>query len=109
MSHLLEAENIRLSFKGVRAIDGVSFHVDEGELFAIIGPNGAGKTSIFNCLNQVYRPQEGEIRWRGESILGLKPNKTAEMGIARTFQNIALFKHMTVLDNILTRSERAHV
>jgi branched-chain amino acid transport system ATP-binding protein len=102
MSHLLEAENIRLSFKGVRAIDGVSFHVDEGELFAIIGPNGAGKTSIFNCLNQVYRPQEGEIRWRGESILGLKPNKTAEMGIARTFQNIALFKHMTVLDNILT-------
>ncbi|MGF1668478.1 MAG: ABC transporter ATP-binding protein [Acidimicrobiia bacterium] len=102
MSHLLEVQDIKLSFKGVRAIDGVSFHVDEGELFAIIGPNGAGKTSIFNCVNQVYRPQEGEIRWRGESLMGLKPNKTAEMGIARTFQNIALFKHMTVLDNILT-------
>jgi branched-chain amino acid transport system ATP-binding protein len=102
MTHLLEVQDVKLSFKGVRAIDGVSFHVDERELFAIIGPNGAGKTSIFNCLNQVYRPQEGEIRWKGESIMGLKPNKTAEMGIARTFQNIALFKHMTVLDNILT-------
>ncbi len=100
--HLLEVDDIRLSFKGVRAIDGVSFHVDEGELFAIIGPNGAGKTSIFNCLNQVYRPQEGEIRWKGESIMGLKPNKTAELGIARTFQNIALFAHMTVIENILT-------
>ena len=102
MSRLLEVDRIRLSFKGVRAIDGVSFHVDEGELFAIIGPNGAGKTSIFNCLNQVYRPQEGDIRWKGESIMGLKPNKTAELGIARTFQNIALFKHMTVIENILT-------
>ncbi|MDH4116155.1 MAG: ABC transporter ATP-binding protein [Acidimicrobiia bacterium] len=102
MSRLLEVDRIRLSFKGVRAIDGVSFHVDEGELFAIIGPNGAGKTSIFNCLNQVYRPQEGDIRWKGESIMGLKPNKTAELGIARTFQNIALFPHMTVIENILT-------
>ncbi len=100
--HLLEVDDVRLSFKGVRAIDGVSFHVDEGELFAIIGPNGAGKTSIFNCLNQVYRPQEGEIRWKGQSIIGLKPNKTAELGIARTFQNIALFAHMTVIENILT-------
>ncbi|HEY5651534.1 MAG TPA: ABC transporter ATP-binding protein [Acidimicrobiia bacterium] len=100
--HLLEVNDLHLSFKGVRAIDGVSFHVDDGELFAIIGPNGAGKTSIFNCLNQVYHPQEGDIRWKGESIMGLKPNKTAELGIARTFQNIALFAHMTVIDNILT-------
>ena len=99
---LLEVEDIRLSFGGVRAIDGVSFHVEDGELFSIIGPNGAGKTSIFNCLNQVYRPQEGDIRWKGESIMGLKPNKTAELGIARTFQNIALFAHMTVVDNLLT-------
>ncbi len=99
---LLEFRDVRLSFKGVRAIDGVSFHVDRGELFAIIGPNGAGKTSIFNCINQVYRPQEGDILWKGESIMGLKPNKTAELGIARTFQNIALFSHMTVIDNILT-------
>ncbi len=94
--------DLHLSFKGVKAIDGVSFHVDEGELFAIIGPNGAGKTSIFNCLNQVYRPQEGEILWKGQSVLGLKPNKTAELGMARTFQNIALFPHMTVIENILT-------
>lgn len=93
---------VRLSFKGVRAIDGVSFHVDDHELFAIIGPNGAGKTSIFNCLNQVYVPQEGDILWKGESIKGLKPSKTAEIGIARTFQNIALFPHMTVIENILT-------
>ncbi|HKX74009.1 MAG TPA: ABC transporter ATP-binding protein [Acidimicrobiia bacterium] len=99
---LLEFKDVKLSFKGVRAIDGVSFHVDEGELFAIIGPNGAGKTSIFNCLNQVYHPQEGEILWKGQSILGLRPNKTAELGIARTFQNIALFPHMTVIENILT-------
>jgi branched-chain amino acid transport system ATP-binding protein len=102
VTHLLEVDDIKLSFKGVKAIDGVSFYVEERELFAIIGPNGAGKTSIFNCLNQVYRPQSGDIRWQGKSILGLKPNKTAELGIARTFQNIALFKHMTVLDNILT-------
>jgi branched-chain amino acid transport system ATP-binding protein len=99
---LLEVRDIHLSFKGVRAIDGVSFHVDGGELFAIIGPNGAGKTSIFNCINQVYSPQRGDIVWKGASILGLKPNKTAELGIARTFQNIALFPHMTVIENILT-------
>ena len=99
---LLQVQDIHLSFKGVRAIDGVSFHVDGGELFAIIGPNGAGKTSIFNCINQVYSPQRGDIVWKGGSILGVKPNKTAELGIARTFQNIALFPHMTVIENILT-------
>jgi branched-chain amino acid transport system ATP-binding protein len=100
--HLLVVHDIHLSFKGVKAIDGISFHVDNGELFSIIGPNGAGKTSIFNCINQIYRPQAGEIRWEGASIVGAKPNRTAELGIARTFQNIALFPHMTVVDNILT-------
>jgi len=100
--HLLEARDIHLSFKGVKAIDGVSFHVDDGELFAIIGPNGAGKTSLFNSINQVYHPEEGEILWKGESIMSLKPNKTAELGIARTFQNIALYPHMTVIENLLT-------
>ena len=100
--HLLEVRDIHLSFKGVKAIDGVSFHVDDGELFAIIGPNGAGKTSLFNSINQVYHPQEGEISWKGESLMGVKPNQTAERGIARTFQNIALYPHMTVLENILT-------
>ncbi|MBW3666169.1 MAG: ABC transporter ATP-binding protein [Actinobacteria bacterium] len=100
--HLLEARDIHLSFKGVKAVDGVSFHVDDGELFAIIGPNGAGKTSLFNVINQVYSPQKGDVLWKGESILGVKPNETAERGIARTFQNIALYPHMTVLENILT-------
>lgn len=100
--HLLEVQDIHLSFKGVKAIDGVSFQVDDGELFAIIGPNGAGKTSLFNSINQVYHPQEGDILWKGESLSGLKPNITAERGIARTFQNIALYAHMTVIENILT-------
>jgi branched-chain amino acid transport system ATP-binding protein len=100
--HLLEVRDIHLSFKGVKAVDGVSFHVDDGELFAIIGPNGAGKTSLFNTINQVYRPQSGEILWKGESLMGVKPNIAAERGIARTFQNIALYPHMTVLENILT-------
>ncbi|MGD2103028.1 MAG: ABC transporter ATP-binding protein [Acidimicrobiia bacterium] len=100
--HLLEVRDIHLSFKGVKAIDGVSFHVDDGELFSIIGPNGAGKTSLFNSINQVYHPEQGDVLWKGESLMGLKPNRTAERGIARTFQNIALYPHMTVLENILT-------
>jgi len=100
--HLLEVADIELSFKGVKAIDDVSFSVDDGELFAIIGPNGAGKTSLFNSINQVYHPDAGEILWKGETLMGLKPNQTAERGIARTFQNIALYPHMTVLENILT-------
>lgn len=99
---LLEVRDLHLSFKGIKAIDGVSFEVYPEELFAIIGPNGAGKTSIFNSLNQVYRPQQGDILWKGQSIMGLKPNKTAELGIARTFQNIALYPHMTVIENILS-------
>jgi branched-chain amino acid transport system ATP-binding protein len=98
--HLVEFEDVSLSFKGLKALDDVSFHVDDGELFAIIGPNGAGKTSIFNCLNGVYKPQEGSIRWKGEEILGRRPDRIAELGVARTFQNIELFAHMTVLENI---------
>ncbi len=99
-AHLLGFEGVGLAFKGVKALDDVSFHVDEGELFAVIGPNGAGKTSIFNCLNGVYVPQEGDISWKGESIRGRRPDKIARLGIARTFQNIELFPHMTVLENI---------
>ena len=88
--NLLEVEDIHLSFKGVKAIDGVSFNVSDRELFAIIGPNGAGKTSLFNSINQVYRPQEGDIRWKGESLMGLKPNLTGEKGIARTYWSTSL-------------------
>jgi branched-chain amino acid transport system ATP-binding protein len=99
---LLELRDIALRFGGVTAIGGVSFTVQPRELFAIIGPNGAGKTSIFNVISQVYHPQEGNILWKGESIRGLRPDKVAEAGIARTFQNIELFPGMTVVDNLLT-------
>jgi branched-chain amino acid transport system ATP-binding protein len=86
----------------VTAISDVSFAVFPGELYSIIGPNGAGKTSIFNTISGVYRPQEGDVRWKGESILGTRPDRVAKLGIARTFQNIELFPQMTVLDNLLT-------
>ncbi len=102
MSTLLEVENITLRFGGVTAINDVSFSVEDHELFAIIGPNGAGKTSIFNTISQVYHPQEGDIRFEGSSIMGTRPDRVAEMGIARTFQNIELFPQMTVIDNLLT-------
>ena len=99
---LIEVEDITLRFGGVTAIDGVSFDVQPGELFAIIGPNGAGKTSIFNSISQVYRPQVGDIRFKGESIMGSRPDRIAELGVARTFQNIELFAQMNVIDNLLT-------
>ena len=99
---LLEVDGITLRFGGVTAIDNVSFDVQPEELFAIIGPNGAGKTSIFNTISQVYRPQEGTITFEGESIMGTRPDKVAELGIARTFQNIELFPQMNVIDNLLT-------
>jgi branched-chain amino acid transport system ATP-binding protein len=98
---LLEVDGIRLRFGGVIAVNDVSFTVAEAELYAIIGPNGAGKTSIFNSISQVYIPQSGDIRWKGRSIRRMRPDKVAELGIARTFQNIELFPHMTVLDNLL--------
>ncbi|MDH3294911.1 MAG: ABC transporter ATP-binding protein [Acidimicrobiia bacterium] len=101
MTKILEVDGVTLRFGGVTAINDVSFHVNDGELFSIIGPNGAGKTSIFNTLSQVYRPQEGDIRWMGKSIIGERPDRIAELGIARTFQNIELFPQMTVLDNLL--------
>ncbi len=101
MTTLLEVQDITLRFGGVTAINGVGFDVQDGELFSIIGPNGAGKTSIFNTISQVYRPQEGDIMWKGSSIMGQRPDKIAEMGIARTFQNIELFPAMTVIDNLL--------
>ena len=98
---LLDVVGIQLRFGGVMAINDVSFSVDRGELFAIIGPNGAGKTSIFNAISQVYIPQSGDIWWQGRSIKGLRPDRVASLGIARTFQNIELFPQMTVLDNLL--------
>ncbi len=99
---LLDVRGITLRFGGVTAIDDVSFDVTPGELFSIIGPNGAGKTSIFNTISQVYRPQEGDIVFEGESIMGHRPDFIARLGIARTFQNIELFPQMNVIDNLLT-------
>jgi branched-chain amino acid transport system ATP-binding protein len=99
---LLEVEDVTLRFGGVTAISHVSFDVEPGELFAIIGPNGAGKTSIFNTISQVYKPQQGDIRFRGESLIGLRPDRVADLGIARTFQNIELFAQMNVVENLLT-------
>ena len=98
---ILEVEDVHLSFAGIKAIDGVSFSVSAGEMFAIIGPNGAGKTSIFNCISGVYHPQAGSISFEGHDLLGMKPNKIADLGVARTFQNIELFPQLTVLDNLM--------
>ena len=91
---------MQLGFGGVTALAGVSLEVAAGEFFAIIGPNGAGKTSIFNCISGIYRPSLGRVLFDGQDITGLRPHQRAALRIARTFQNIALFKGMTVLDNI---------
>ena len=98
---LLEVDGLELRFGGTRAIDGVSFDVQPGELFAIIGPNGAGKTSIFNCISGVYRPQAGTIRFLGDDLVGERPDRIAKRGVARTFQNIELFDNLTVVENLM--------
>jgi branched-chain amino acid transport system ATP-binding protein len=99
---LMEMRNITLRFGGVTAIKGISFDIREGEIRAIIGPNGAGKSSMLNVINGFYHPQEGEIWFRGEKRGPMKPYEVARQGIARTFQNIALFKGMSTLDNIMS-------
>jgi branched-chain amino acid transport system ATP-binding protein len=99
---VMEVKNITLKFGGVTAIKDISFDIREGELRAIIGPNGAGKSSMLNVINGFYHPQEGEIWFRGKKRGPMKPHQIAHQGIARTFQNIALFKGMTTLDNMMT-------
>jgi len=99
---LLAVDNVSLSFGGVRAIRGVSFDIRKGEIRAIIGPNGAGKTSMLNVINGFYHPQEGTITYKGVRRRDMRPYIAASQGIARTFQNVALFKGMTTLDNIMT-------
>ena len=98
---LLEITDMHLAFAGIKAIDGVSLTVRRGEVFAVIGPNGAGKTSIFNCISGVYRPGRGSIRFEGRDLLGMRPDRIAGLGVARTFQNIELFPQLTVLDNLM--------
>ena len=105
---VLEVKNISLSFGGVKAITDSSFSVLEHEIKAIIGPNGAGKSSLLNCINGIYQPQEGSIAFKGEVLEKITPNLIAKKGISRTFQNLALFKRMSVLDNILV-GRRLHM
>jgi branched-chain amino acid transport system ATP-binding protein len=100
-SPILAAEHVSLRFGGVRALSDVSFSVNRGEIFSIIGPNGAGKTSMVNCVSGRYRPTEGRVLFEGQDITRLGPNRRAGLGIGRTFQNLALFGHMSVLDNIM--------
>jgi len=97
---ILQVEDLHLAFGGVKALRGVSFEVRQGEIFSLIGPNGAGKTVCLNCINGLYRPQQGRIRFEGRDLAGLKPYQRAALGISRTFQKVELFSGMTVLDNI---------
>ncbi len=99
---LLEFDEVTLRFSGLTALRGVSLSAAPGELLAVIGPNGAGKSSLFNCISGVYRPQEGDIRFDGASILDEKPHERTRRGIARTFQELALFEQQTVLDNLMS-------
>ena len=98
---IFEARGVSLRFGGVQALTDVSFSIRKGELFSIIGPNGAGKTSMVNCISGRYRPTDGKVYFKGQDITGMTPNHRASLGIGRTFQNLALFGHMTVLDNIM--------
>ncbi|MFI4986848.1 MAG: ABC transporter ATP-binding protein [Alphaproteobacteria bacterium] len=99
---LLAVEHISLAFGGIAALSDVSFDIRKGEIRAIIGPNGAGKSSMLNCINGFYKPQEGTIAYKGRAVHQMQPHVAAKSGIARTFQNIALFKGMSTLDNIMT-------
>jgi branched-chain amino acid transport system ATP-binding protein len=96
----LEVKDIHLSFGGLKALNGVSTGVRDGEIFSIIGPNGAGKTCLLNCINRFYHPERGRILFEGRDISRLKAHRIASLGIARTFQNVELFSHMNALDNI---------
>ena len=99
---ILEVKGISLSFGGIQALSNISFDVRRKEIRAIIGPNGAGKSSMLNCINGAYKPQQGEIVFDGKVLSDVNPHKMASLGIARTFQHLALFKGMSVLDNIMT-------
>ena len=97
---LLSVRNVTVRFGGILALNGVSFDIAEGTIVGLIGPNGAGKTTLFNCLSRLYQPTEGDIQFRGHSILKSPPYAIANVGMGRTFQNVALFDRMTVLDNV---------
>ena len=98
---LLAVKDVVVRFGGIVALDGVSFDVGKGKILGLIGPNGAGKTTLFNCLSRLYIPNSGDILFEGQSLLSTSPHKIAQLGIGRTFQNLALFSTMSVLDNIM--------
>jgi len=98
---ILEIDDIHLNFGGVQALKGVSAQIRDGEILAIIGPNGAGKTCLLNCINGFYKPQKGRITFKGQDITGIRPDRAAKMGLARTFQNIELYAGLTALENIM--------
>ena len=100
MDPILEIKNVSLQFGGVKALEDVSYHINRGEIFSLIGPNGAGKTSMLNCISGLYHPTSGSILYNGQEIINMKPYNRTALGIARAFQNIALFAHMSVLDNL---------
>jgi len=102
MAAILQIRDLTKQFGGLTAVDAVSFGVPEGGIVGLIGPNGAGKTTIFNLITGIYKPTSGSIEYRGKSIVGLQPFRIADMGITRTFQNIRLFKNLSVFDNVLT-------
>jgi branched-chain amino acid transport system ATP-binding protein len=102
---ILELNDVTMQFGGVKALDTVNFHVNEGEICALIGPNGAGKTTVFNVVTGVYTPTSGDIKFMGESIVGKKRAAITKSGIARTFQNVRLFGEMTALENVVTATD----
>lgn len=102
----LEIQQLHMYFSGVRALDGVSFNVNEGEIFSLIGPNGSGKSTLFNCINGFCTPQKGEIKYNGIDLLKIKPHETVNHGISRTFQNLQNIPFMTLLDNVLLGAHR---
>jgi branched-chain amino acid transport system ATP-binding protein len=105
---LLEVENVTKRFGGIVALDGVSFAAEPGEIVGLIGPNGAGKTTAFNVITRLYTPDEGEVRFEGKSLLDVPPSGVVKRGIARTFQNVELFRGMSVLDNVRVGAHAHH-
>ncbi|MEM7368637.1 MAG: ABC transporter ATP-binding protein [Bacteroidota bacterium] len=101
MSSFFTIQHLSKSFGGVKAVQNLSFTVNKGEIFSIIGPNGAGKSTVFNCINGLYKPTGGSISFQGEALIGKRPDQISRLGIARTFQNLELFAHMSTMDNIL--------
>jgi len=100
--YLLEISHVSKYFQGLVAINDLSMKVKKGQIYGIIGPNGAGKTTLFNCITGIYRPEIGQILWKGKDIKGISPHKIAELGILRTFQTIRLFSEMSVAENIMS-------